>query len=234
MTPSSLASHLLGAAKPSDPPAGPRWLSLLEAAAASLIVAGHNVWRLVPNEVPILAVLGLVSFRLRNGGWRAMGFGRPKSWGRTLLYGLAAAIALQSISQFVTDPLLKPFLHYSSEANPFKGVAALPVALQWLALVWSFAAFGEEIGYRGYLLNRTADTGGGGRLALTAALVWTSAMFGLGHWYQGPAGVGSTAVDGLVLGAAYLLSGRNLWVAILAHGISDTFAVVVVALGWAN
>jgi len=46
--------------------------------------------------------------------------------------------------------------------------------------------------------------------------------------------IGGTAVDGLVLGGAYLLSGRNLWVAILAHGFSDTFAVAAVYFGLAG
>jgi membrane protease YdiL (CAAX protease family) len=38
----------------------------------------------------------------------------------------------------------------------------------------------------------------------------------------------------LVLGGVYLLSGRNLWAAILAHGLSDTFAVLVIFMGWAT
>jgi hypothetical protein len=32
----------------------------------------------------------------------------------------------------------------------------------------------------------------------------------------------------------YLLAGRNLWVAILGHGLSDTMALIVVLLGWAD
>jgi membrane protease YdiL (CAAX protease family) len=36
----------------------------------------------------------------------------------------------------------------------------------------------------------------------------------------------------LILGAAYLLSGRNLWVCILAHGFIDTVAVVAAFMGW--
>jgi len=51
---------------------------------------------------------------------------------------------------------------------------------------------------------------------------------------KGPAGVLDSTYSGLVLGCAYLLSGRNLWAAILAHGISDTFALVVVFMGWAS
>ena len=40
--------------------------------------------------------------------------------------------------------------------------------------------------------------------------------------------------SGLVLGTAYLLTGRNLWAPILAHGIKDTVAVIFFAMGWAN
>ena len=58
---------------------GSRILSALELLLGAFIVIGHNVFRVVPNEVPILFVLGLVSIRLRNGGWSAMGFVRPAS-----------------------------------------------------------------------------------------------------------------------------------------------------------
>jgi membrane protease YdiL (CAAX protease family) len=36
----------------------------------------------------------------------------------------------------------------------------------------------------------------------------------------------------MILGAAYLLSGRNLWTSILAHGFIDTFGVMAAFLGW--
>ena len=42
-----------------------RRLSLLELAIGSFIVIGHNVFHLVPNEVPILFVLGILSIRLK-------------------------------------------------------------------------------------------------------------------------------------------------------------------------
>lgn len=43
-----------------------------------------------------------------------------------------------------------------------------------------------------------------------------------------------SAYSGLVLGSVYLLSGRNLCALILTHGISDTFAVIMLFLGLAN
>jgi uncharacterized protein len=62
----------------------------------------------------------------------------------------------------------------------------------------------------------------------------TAILFGVGHYYKGPTGIVDSGVAGLILGAAYLLSGRNLWAAVLAHGLIDTFGVVVLYFGWAS
>ena len=58
---------------------GSRLISAGEFLLGALIVFGHNVFRIVPNEAPILAALGLLSARLRNGGLGALGFRRPAS-----------------------------------------------------------------------------------------------------------------------------------------------------------
>src|SRR5207248_2222814 len=62
-----------------------RLLSASEVLLGAAIVIGHNVFRVVPNEVPILFVLGVVSVRIRDGGWSAIGFRRPESWLRLIL-----------------------------------------------------------------------------------------------------------------------------------------------------
>ena len=103
-----------------------------------------------------------------------------------------------------------------------------------LAFVWGFAGFGEELSYRGYLLNRAADLGDRSRLAYVLAMCYVAILFGIGHWYKGPAGVVDSTFSGLVLGTTYLLTGRNLWAPILAHGMADTVAVIFFAMGWAN
>src|SRR5436305_14678485 len=53
---------------------GWRLFSASELLLGAVIVIGHNVFHVVPNEVPILFVLGLVSVRLRDGRWSAIGF----------------------------------------------------------------------------------------------------------------------------------------------------------------
>ena len=84
-----------------------RFLSLTELAVGSAIVIGHNVFHVVPNEVPILFVLGILSIRLRDGSFRAIGLGRPKSWWRTVLIAVVAAAVVIAMGEFVTDPLAK-------------------------------------------------------------------------------------------------------------------------------
>jgi len=44
-----------------------RALSAFEFSLGAFIVIGHNVFRILPNEVPILFVIGLLSIRLRDG-----------------------------------------------------------------------------------------------------------------------------------------------------------------------
>jgi uncharacterized protein len=210
-----------------------RWLSLAELAVGSAIVIGHNVYHVIPNEVPILLVIGLISVRLRDGGWTAMGLRWPVSWRRTILFALATAALRILLSALVVDPLTARFWPPAiapSGTNEITG--HVMVALRWLGIVWTFAAFGEEIGYRGYLLNRAADVGGRSKAAYWAGVLVVAVLFGYGHYYKGPSGMVDSGMAGLLLGAAYVLSGRNLWVCVLAHGFIDTFGVTAVFFGW--
>ena len=212
-----------------------RWLSLAEFIVGAAIVIGHNVYHVIPNEVPILFVIGLVSFHLRDGSWTAMGLGRPESWRRSILIALAAAFLRIVLSAIVVDPLTEhfwPAAKAPAGMNEIRG--HIWVALRWLGIVWTFAAFGEEIGYRGYLVNRASEAAGGKRVGYWLGVVAVAVLFGYGHYYKGPAGIIDSGMAGLILGAAYLLSGRNLWACVLAHGMIDTVGVIAVFFGWAS
>ena len=212
-----------------------RCFSLAEFLVGAGIVIGHNVFHKVPNEVPILFVLGLISLRLRDGGWAAMGLSRPVSWKRTVLIALAAAAVRILLGALVIEPIAAHFWPPPISPKGSEQIAGhLTVALQWLALVWTFAAFGEEIGYRGYLLIRAADVGGRSKIAYWAGVLAVAVLFGYGHYYKGPAGMIDSGMAGLILGATFILSGRNLWACILAHGFIDTIGIVATFLGWAS
>lgn len=207
-----------------------------EVLLGGFLVIGHNVFHFLPNEVPLLFALFWISTRLRTGRWKAPEFARPQSWWKTILFAIGAAVVLVLGSELVIQPLAAHIWRGHEHVSSVIQASSMgwKLALRNLAIVWIFAAFGEETGYRGYLLTRTADLFNRSRLAYVAALLVASVLFGFGHYYKGPAGILDSTYSGLVLGAAYLLSGRNLWASVLAHGIVDTFAVFIVWMGWAT
>jgi membrane protease YdiL (CAAX protease family) len=206
-----------------------RRLAALEFLLAAGVVLGHNVWRVVPNEVVVLTVVALLSMRLRAAGWNwaLLGFRRPGSWRVIAGVALAAATLRILLGDFVIEPATSAIWPAPALPEGASGIAGNPGrAGLMLGLVWTFAAFGEEIAYRGYLLNRGADAVGGSTPAFWIAAVASAVLFGFGHFYKGPAGIVDSGVAGLILAAAYLVTGRNLWTCVLAHGFIDTFAIV--------
>ena len=220
---------------PSRNPLVSRAFSAIEFCFGAFIVIGHNVFHIVPNEVIVLSVLGLISIRLRDGSWSAMGFKRPASWRRIVLIALVAATLRILLGQFLIEPvtgLFWPKPTAPALANEITG--NVKMALIALLVVWTFAAFGEEISYRGYLLTRAADIGRRSAAAYWIGIVLVSILFGYGHYYKGASGVIDSGVAGLILGSAYMLAGRNLWASILAHGFIDTFGIFDAFFGWSN
>ena len=222
-------------ATPSPSTRGFRIVSALELLFGAFVVIGHNVFHVVPNEVPILFVIGLLSYRLRDRGYAAMGLSRPASWTRTIQIAVAAAALRIVMGEYVIDPITSRFWP-PAVAPALAGDIPGNVRMASLALliVWTFAAFGEEIAYRGYLLGRAADLGGRSSAAYLFGVVFVSILFGYGHFYKGPSGIVDSGVAGLILGIAFLVSGRNLWACILAHGLIDTFGIVAIYNGWAT
>ena len=144
-------------------------------------------------------------------------------------------MALQLASTYVTAPLVTHFTHRPEDLSEFRPVVGnLKLALVLLAIVWTFAAFGEEFVYRGYILIRMADAAGRSPRAWAFSALGSAVLFGIGHYYQGPTGMVDSGVTGVVLGALYVRSGGNLWLTILTHGLTDTIAVAVIFAGLAS
>ena len=205
---------------------------VMELALACLIIICYLAGIIPFSETPFLLLLGWLSLWLRRVGWRGVGLRRPRSWGQTLLFGTACGVLLQLLSLYALEPLVERLTGKLPDVKQFEMVVGNPsMLLIMLLLVWTMAAFGEEMVHRGYLMNRWAELFGEGRAAWAAALILTSIVFGLVHFYQGPSGMITTAVLGLAYGVLYLLAGRNLWVPIIAHGVLDTVGFILIYLG---
>lgn len=148
-----------------------------------------------------------------------------------LLLALAAVAFLQ-ISSVVVDPLLDGLFGAGRDLSRFDDVrGSLPALLGVLALSWTFAAFGEEIAFRIVLLRGIWSALGNSTTASVIAVVLQAVIFGLVHLYQGPAGVVSTTLNGIVFGAVTVMARGAIWPAALAHGINNTIGLLTIYLG---
>jgi membrane protease YdiL (CAAX protease family) len=95
-------------------------------------------------------------------------------------------------------------------------------SLPELVLVAALAGVGEEAFFRGVLQSTLADHVPG-----WMALIATAALFGLAHFLTREYAV-VAGIVGLYLGSTFLLS-DNLLVPILAHGLYDLVALVLLA-----
>lgn len=186
---------------------------------------------IVPSKIPYLFVLAWLSLRLRQSSWRDVGFRLYRNWGATLLIGLAAGIAIELLELFCTQPLLARITGQMPDLSAFNRVAG---NAGWLAvsltLTWTLFAFGEELVFRGYLMDRIAGLIGRTWRGWAVALLCASLIFGMSHFRQGMTGVTENFLDGLLLGALYLRLGGNLAVPIVAHGVTDTIDFVLLFL----
>jgi membrane protease YdiL (CAAX protease family) len=202
----------------------------VELAAVAALTLGHE--RVPLTATPFFLAVAWVSLRLRGLRFRDVGFEGPPSWPKAVLVGVAAGAALETFSTLVTVPALARLTGRPPDLSDFRPLVgnerllALAVVASWL-----LAAFGEELVFRGYMLNRAVDVFGPTRAGWAAALLAVTVVFGYCHEEQGITGILQEGLAGLLLALLYLAARRNLAVPIVAHGVSNTIAFVLMYLG---
>ena len=211
---------------------GNKLIAIAELLIAILILVGGLVGIIPFSSTPFILLFGWVMLWLRGVGWRHIGLRRPTRWRSTLLMGVGIGIGYQYFSLYVVEPLIARVTGALPDVSQFAPLRGNKFFL-FLSLVasWTLAAFGEELVFRGYLMNRVADLVGATRAGWSISVVLVSVLFGVAHLYQGASGVIIITLTGLVFGALYLATGRNLWVPIIAHGVNDTVGFILIFLG---
>jgi membrane protease YdiL (CAAX protease family) len=203
----------------------------------ALILSGFILYALGYLPLPILPLIlvAWVSLHIRHLRWWDVGLKHPDRWWRTIALALLVGVGYQVLDILLIAPLLQKLTGEAIDLSQFSLLRGnLVLLLAALALTWTVAAFLEEMFFRGYLLNRIIGLFGSERVGVIIALIGNAIVFGLGHAYQGTAGVVDTILAGLVLGGLYLLTGRNLWLPILTHGIIDTVGFIIIYTGLAG
>ena len=181
-------------------------------------------------------VIATAVLRSQGSGWRALGLARPESWPKTIVMALGAMllmIAVTIVFQIILANIPGLALQPSDQSDYNPVVGNLPLFLSMVVAAWTTVVFGEEMLFRAFLITSLAGLFPHRKARLALALVGSSVLFGMAHYDWGPAGMIETSIMGLVLGSIYLFSGRNLWIAIIAHGLANTLKFSLIYAGFA-
>lgn len=209
-----------------------RWLLPVELLiVAALFYADFK--HLIPvSKTPFLLLLAWLSLRLRKLRWKDVGLKCSESLRKTILVGISAGIGIELLELFLTQPFLVRLTGKMPDLSGFQILRHNPkILLLGIALTWTLAAFGEEMVYRGYLMNRIAGLGRDSRLAWVVSLTLVNVLFGAAHMGQGVTGMIENAIDGALLSVLYLRGKSSLATPIIAHGVTDTVDLLLLFLG---
>ena len=198
---------------------------LLDAALSNFIPAPID-WKkgFVFDAIGKMLLFGVAwgLIRLRGEKLADIGLKGPASWIRTLMIGIGLA-AIIFVAIYLSEKA-----GFRRDLSKFKEVQGnLELAIFGVFYAFIGAGFYEEFMFRGFLMQGLAMLFGAGRGAWMAACVVQGALFGLAHAYQNPLGMVITGTLGILLGLLVLASGRNLWPAIIAHGLFDASRFVL-------
>jgi uncharacterized protein len=209
-----------------------RLLALCEFGGIALIFWADVHHHIYLSKTLYLFPLAWLSLWLRGLRWTDVGLVRFQNWRKTVLLGVLCGVAMELLELFISQPLLMRWIGKAPDLELFR---ALHGNVTWtliaLAGTWTLAAFGEEMVYRGYLMNRVVDLMRSNRTAWTISLIVVSCVFGASHIDQGITGQLENTLDGVFLGAIYLACRRSLSVSIVAHGVADTLDVLLLFFG---
>ncbi|MCU0757731.1 MAG: CPBP family intramembrane metalloprotease [Steroidobacteraceae bacterium] len=204
-----------------------------------IIALGAALWIANAAALPgagtwaVAAGIAVGAWRLRRAG---LGFadvglrGSPAPAWRTALGALGlVAIVMLAVGLLVT-PLGHALGWPAQDLSRFAWMRGDPAAFAaYLLLGWVGAACGEELLFRGMLMNRLVAAFGVARGPLVVVL--QAALFGAGHAYLGLRGVATATVVGLVLGTAWLRNGGRLAPLVLGHAVIDTISLTAIYAG---
>ncbi|MBO0323892.1 CPBP family intramembrane metalloprotease [Muricauda sp. CAU 1633] len=188
--------------------------------------------------LPISQTLYIIPFiwivlKLKKEKFASIGWGfKDIDLKKAIIIGIGLGIVLELFATYVTTPLLSDYFNTEPDLGDLKGIRGnLAMLLLFTILSWVLAAIGEEICFRGFLMNRIANVFGSNNAAWIVALVLSSILFGWGHTEQGITGWIQEGLSGLFLGIIFLKSNKNLTIPIIAHGVSNTLAFILIYLG---
>jgi hypothetical protein len=182
----------------------------------------------------ISMLLMLLVFKYQKKSFADIGLKKPRSWIRTVLLGVLLALGILLFFLSVLNPIIQEFFPIvEKDITRFASLKGnTPLFIVGILSAVITAGFGEEIIWRGYILKNLAFLFGGKKISWVLALLITSVVFGLLHFYQGPVGVIQTGITGFFLGLIFIYNGKQrLWLNIVVHSVIDCISLTAIYMG---
>lgn len=174
-------------------------------------------------QVALVISLVVITYLLktRGVGWRELGLRAPKNWLLAVLYFVLCVATIGLTFNFIIQPL---FPHGANDINQGASISFNEMLFQLVFIAIGAAAIGEEMLFRGFLLNHLNEIFGKSLLGKSGAILIQAFIFGILH--SGVQGMVSAGVIGVILGVFYLIAGRNLLVVMAAHAVPDVLSII--------
>lgn len=179
--------------------------------------------------IAIIVYFLTISLRRTGTTWSALGL-KKHSTKNHILNFIVLFIGFNLIGfigQYISQQIGAP-----PDISKFDGLEGnFPVLLAAVGSVIVTSGFGEEMIYRGFILERLTNLFSSFKNPAIIALFVQTIVFGLIHSYQGLSGMIGTGLAGLLFGAVYLKMGRNLTMLIFFHAFVNTLNFIAIYYG---
>jgi membrane protease YdiL (CAAX protease family) len=156
--------------------------------------------------------------------WREIGFVQPKSWVRTMIFGIVFGCALK----FVLKAIVMPLLGADQINRTYQYLVGNSAGVVVMAVYTLVASVNEETVFRGFVFERLGKLLGPNLPSKIATVLLSSAWFAAVHYVeQGVTGVEQAAITGLAFGTIFAVT-REIWIPIVAHAAYDLTAIAII------
>lgn len=199
-----------------------------------ILIVGFSIQLIIPHDGSVfimqflVLVLVYLTTRVRRTGLSEIGFTSPVNIKQTILYSLLYTVLIFFIFRIGLEPILENITGEERDLSRFDFLKHNFGAVgQTLVMIWISAAFFEEVFFRGYLIKYISLLFNKTQLGWVIGIIISSIFFAFVHQYQGISGILLTGLAAVFLGYVYYRHQDNLWIPIIAHGLTDTSAVLL-------
>lgn len=179
--------------------------------------------------IPTLVILTIIFFLkiIDKTFFKNLGLKNDKNWLQMATKVFLLSIFWTILTLGVTLPILMRLTGQQQDLSQFLNLKGnTNQLLLFLTFTWTLAAFGEEVVYRGFILENMLNLSNINKYKIPISIIFSSLLFGIAHTEQGLIGILVTFIDAIYFCLIKRYFNNNLWASVLAHGFNNTIGIV--------